>query len=143
MHEHFFQLGMNCLLDYVSVNKTGRKVELVAKAFAAFEIKLPIITLSEEQHKKLKLVYEYHFQKFKICDPLSIATSKRIDDILQGRHIDTRVVFAYTLKVNDYYLEHVGRCNDQKAYSYFDNGFVNSIFINNPSSCRNSIFFIY
>lgn len=95
MHEDFFQLGMNCLLDYVSVNKTGRKVELVAKAFAAFEIKLPIITLSEEQHKKLKPVYEYHFQKFKICDPLSIATSKRIDDTLQGRHIDTSYFCLY------------------------------------------------
>ena len=34
------------------------KIELVARAFAAFEMKLPIIASSEEQQKKLKLDYE-------------------------------------------------------------------------------------
>ena len=37
-------------------------------------------------------------------------------------------------------LEYVGRCKDQKAYSHFDSGFVDTIFIYNPSSCRNKIF---
>ena len=51
-------------------------------SFYIFEMKLPISALSEEQLKKLKLDYEDHLQKFKICDILSIEPSKRIDDIL-------------------------------------------------------------
>ena len=139
-YEDFLQLGMNCLQDYLSargLNTTGRKIELVARAFAAFEMKLPI---KEEQQKKLKLDYENRLQKFKICDPLSIEPSKRIDDILQWPHIDTGVIFAYILKVKDCDLECVGRYKDQKAYSYFDSGFVDTIFIYKPSSCRNKIF---
>ena len=52
----------------------------------------------EEHQKKLKLDYENRLQKFKICDPLSIEPSKRIDDILQWPHIDTGVIFTYKLK---------------------------------------------
>ena len=123
------------------LNTTGRKIELVARALANFEMKLPIIALSEEeQQKKLKLDYENQLQKFKICDPLSIEPSKRIDDIVLWPHIDTGVIFVYILKVKDCDLEYVGRYKDQKPYSYFDSGFVNTIFIYNPSSCRNKIF---
>ena len=139
----FLQLGKNCLQDYLSargLNKTGRNNELFARAFAAFEMKLPIIASSEEQQKKLKLDYENRLQKFKICDPLSIEPSKRIDDILQWPHIDTGAIFAYILKVEDCDLEYVGRYKDQKAYSYFDSDFVDTIFIYNSSSCRNKIF---
>ena len=134
---------MNCLQDYLSargLKTTGRKIELVARAFAAFEMKLPIIASSEKQQKKLKHDYENRLQKFTICDPLSIEPSKRIDDILQWPHMDTGVIFAYILKVKDCDLECVGRCKDQKAYSYFDSGFVDTIFIYKPSSCRNKIF---
>ena len=134
---------MNCLQDYLSargLKTTGRKIELVARAFAAFEMKLPIIASSEKQQKKLKHDYENRLQKFKICDPLSIEPSKRIDDILQWPHMDTGVIFAYILKVKDCDLECVGRYKDQKAYSYFDSGFVDTIFIYKPSSCRNKIF---
>ena len=77
---------MNCLQDYLSargLKTTGRKIELVARAFAAFEMKLPI---KEEQQKKLKLDYENRLQKFKICDPLSSEPFKRTDDILQWPH---------------------------------------------------------
>ena len=145
-YEDILQLGRNCLQDYLSargLNTTGRKIELVARAFAAFEMKLPIIASSEEQQKKLKLDYENRLQKFKICDPLSIEPSKRIDDILLWLHIDTGVTFAYILKVKNYDLEYVGRFKDQKAYSYVVSGFVDTIFIYNPSSCRNKIFFIF
>ena len=66
-YSDFLQLGMNCLQDYLSargLNKTGRNNELFARAFAAFEMKLPIIASSEKQQKKLKLRYENQSQKF-------------------------------------------------------------------------------
>ena len=88
------------------MNATGRKIKLVALAFAAFEMELPIIVSLEEQQKKLKLDDENRLQKFKICDPPSIEPSKIIDDILEWPHIDTGVVFAYILKLKDCNLEH-------------------------------------
>ena len=55
MYEDFLQLGMKCLQDYLSargLNTTGEKTELVARAFAAFEMNFPIIASSEEQQKE-------------------------------------------------------------------------------------------
>ena len=80
---------MNCLQDYLSargLKTTGRKIELVARAFAASEMKLPIIASLEQTQKKLKLGYENRLRRFKICDPLSIEPFKRMDDILQWPH---------------------------------------------------------
>ena len=57
-YEDFLQLGMNCLQDYLSargLNTTGRKIELVARAFAAFEMKLPIIASSEKKQAILPI----------------------------------------------------------------------------------------
>ena len=45
-YEDFLQLRMNCLQDCLSVrdlNTTWRKIEVVARAFAAFEMTLPVV----------------------------------------------------------------------------------------------------
>lgn len=50
-YEDFLELSVKHLSDYLSVrgmNTSGRKVELVARAFAAFELKMDIIASSEE-----------------------------------------------------------------------------------------------
>ena len=119
--------------------KTRSKIEVVARAFVAFEMKLPIIASLEKQQKKLKLDYENRLQKFKICDQLSIEPSKRIDDILQWPHVGKGVIFVYILKVKGCDLECIGRYKDQKVCSYFDSVLAQTIFIYNPSSCRNTI----
>ena len=63
-------------------------------------------------------------------------------DILQWPHIETGVIFAYILKVKGCDLEYIDIYKDQKAYSYFDSGFADTIFIYNLSSCRNKYFYI-
>ena len=102
-------------------------------------MKLPIIASSEKTQKKLKLDYENRLQKFRICDQLSIEPSKRIDDTLQWPHVDKGVIFVYILKVKGCDLEYIGRYKDQKVCSYFDSVLAQTIFIYNPSSCRNTI----
>ena len=50
-YEDFFDLCIKDLTNYLSVsglNTSGRKVELVARAFPAFELKMNIIAFSEE-----------------------------------------------------------------------------------------------
>ena len=58
-YENFLELFVKQLIDYLSVrglntSGTGRKVELIARAFAAMELKLDIIQLSESQSNLLQ-----------------------------------------------------------------------------------------
>ena len=55
-YEDFLELSFKQLTDYLSVrglNTSGRKVELIARAFAAMELKLDIIQSSESQSNLL------------------------------------------------------------------------------------------
>ncbi|CAB3999214.1 Hypothetical predicted protein [Paramuricea clavata] len=126
--EDFMALGLNNLVDFLAVGalKTlGRKVELVVWAFSAVELSLPII--QEEQQAKINKEYENRLNKFNICDPLSIEESKRTD-ITKWPKLDCSSIFAYILKVRDFGVEYVGCYKDQKAYSYWDSGFVSTIY---------------
>ena len=72
------------LTNYLSIrgsNTSSRKVELVAIAFAAFELKMNIIASSEEQKLKLKSDYQEMLSKHGLVDPMSIEKNKRIDDM--------------------------------------------------------------
>ena len=56
-YEDFSELSVKQLTDYLSVrglNTSGRKVELIARAFAAMELKLDIIQSSESQSNLLQ-----------------------------------------------------------------------------------------
>ena len=56
-YEDFLELSFKQLTDYLSVrglNTSGRKVELIARAFAAMELKLDIIQSSESQSNLLQ-----------------------------------------------------------------------------------------
>ena len=55
--EDFLELSVKQLTDYLSVlglNTSGRKVELIARALAAIELKLDIIQSSESQRNLLQ-----------------------------------------------------------------------------------------
>ena len=58
--QDFCVLGRNTLVDYLAVyglKTSGGKAELVACAFLAVELKLPIIESPEKQQAKLKKYY--------------------------------------------------------------------------------------
>ena len=60
-YEDFLELFVKQLTDYLSVrdlNTSGRKVELIARAFAAMELKLDIIQSSGSQSNLLQSNYE-------------------------------------------------------------------------------------
>lgn len=132
VYEDFMDLGLNNLTDYLSIRGmevTGKKVILVARAFYAYENKLPIIGTLEDQKKALAAEYDKRLKEFKICDPLSIETEKHSDDFLKWPKLDLGNIFNYILKVRDFDIDYVGRYKDQKAFSYFDSGFVHPIYV--------------
>ena len=129
-------LGVNTLVDFLAVRglqTSGEKIELVARAFSAVKLNPPIVQSLEEQQAKINKEYETRLKTFEISDPFSIEESERSDDITKWPKLDCGVIF-------DFDLEYVGRYKDQKAYSYWDSGFVNTFFTYEPPEKHNTIF---
>ena len=111
---------------------SGTHVELVARAFAAAELNIPIIATSEEQQCTLKVQYEKLLNDNGITDPRAIPEDEKVDDITKLPSVTLGCIFSFILKVKDFDREYIGKYKDQKAYSYFDSGFVGAILINFP-----------
>ena len=120
-YEDFLDLSVHQLTDYLAVrglSSPGRKVELVAKAFAAMELGLGIIESSESQQRQLKKNYELKLKDLKIPDPSMIETEKRIDDITKWPVITLGNIFSYILQKKEFNTDYIGKYKDQKAYSF-------------------------
>ena len=143
-YEDFLELSVKQLTDILSVrglSTSGRKVELVARAFAAMELNMGIIDSTEEQHKKLKSTYENKLVQLQIPDPNGIPKEKRIDDLTRWPFITLGNIFSYILKKKDFDADYIGKYKDQKAFSFFDSGFVGPITV--YMSSKKDIKFIY
>ena len=113
-YEDFLELSVKQLTDFLSVHglsTSGRKVELVARAFAAMELNMGIIDSTEEQHKKLKSTYENKLVQLQIPDPNGIPKEKRIDDLTRWPFITLGNIFSYILKKNDFDADYIGKYN--------------------------------
>ena len=130
--EDFLAMGKSNLEDFLAVrgiSKSGRKIELVAKAFSAVQMNLPIVFSSEEMQKRLNSEYLARLQRYGIVDPREIPTGQRNDDITKWPPITLGRVFEYILKCKDFETDYIGRYKDERAFSYFDSGFVDQITI--------------
>ena len=111
------------------LNTSGKKVELVAQAFAVFESKMDIIAFSEEQKAKA----ESDCQKMRTihdhADLLLIEDHKKIDDNKKWPSLSLENIFAYILQTKMCNMYNIERYKDQKVYSCWDSGFVGPIFI--------------
>jgi len=144
-YEDFLSLNTKQLINYLSVrglNTAGRKVELVARAFSANELGLGIIQSSEEQQKTLEENYAKKLSNLQLPDPKSIDGDKLSNDVTQWPSITLGNIFAYILKKNEFDADYIGKYKDQKAYSFFDSGFVGEIKSYKISSKKN-ISFLY
>ena len=144
-YEEFLDLSVKQLADYLTVRglaTTGRKIELVARAFTAMELKLPILESTEEQQKRLKQDYANKLQSLQLFDPNQIEEIKRIDDVTKWPVTTTGTIFSYILKKRDFDADYIGKYKDQKAYSYFDSGFVSKILVYEPKT-KKYIVFLY
>ena len=77
--QDFWDLAKNTLVDFLAVHRlktSGGKSKLVAHAFLAVELRLPIIESSEKQQAKLKKYYAGRLKKYSICNPLSVEEAK-------------------------------------------------------------------
>ena len=131
-YEDFLDLSVKELQNYLAVRgmtTSGRKVELVARAFAAFELKMSIISSSEEQKQTLERDYKLNLKKYDLDDPNLVEGNKRLNDVTKWPVITLGNIFAYILDKKMCDKDYIGRYKDQKAFSYWDSGFVGPITI--------------
>ena len=50
-----------------------------------------------------------------------------VDDVTKWPSVDLGKIFSYILKLKEFDADHVGKYKDQKGYSYYQSGFVGSI----------------
>ena len=134
-YEDFLESSVKQLVEYLSVrglNASGKKVELLAQAFAAFELKMDIIASSEEQRAKLEGDYQEMLAVHDIADHLLIENHKKIDDIKKcqvlslgniflhifcGKKCATRTTLG-VIKIKKHIL--IGIVNSQKPIFIYD-----------------------
>ena len=132
-YEDFVKMDVQTLRDYLTtrgISVSGyKKAEMVARAFSAAEMGLPIILTSEEQSKLLKEEYRKLLAEFDLTDPRKIDAELKVDDITTWPPVTLGNIFQYILSIREFNTDYVGKYKDQKAYSYFDSGFVGETLI--------------
>lgn len=138
-YENFLNMTVQSLQDYLTVRGISvsgyKKAELVARAFSAAEMKLPIVMSCEEQAEVLKKDYDEKLKYFHLPDPKQISSNQRIDDLTSWPPITLGNIFQYILSNREFNTEYIGKYKDQKAYSYFDSGFVGEILTSKTANC--------
>ncbi|XP_065662689.1 uncharacterized protein LOC136085322 [Hydra vulgaris] len=127
-YEDFLNLTVKQLVSFLTVpglSTTGRKVELVARAFSAMELDIDVIETAEEQEKKLKQSYTDKLKALDLIDPNSVPMENRKDLVSEWPSITMGNIFSYILNKKYFDSEYIGKYKDQKAFSF--SGFVSSI----------------
>ena len=129
-YQDFFQLTVKQLKHYLAVrglNQDERHAELVARAFVAMEIKMTIVASEEDQKLQLEKDYSDKITHLDVADPSSLI-NLATNDLTKWPNLDTGHIFSYILKNRDFNdTDYIGKYKDQKAYSYFDSGFVGPV----------------
>ena len=84
-YQDFLEMGVNQLKEYLSmkgISVSGySKVELVARAFSAAEMNLPVLLSNEETVMRLDADYTKRLRDFDLDDPKKYEKSNKKNDI--------------------------------------------------------------
>lgn len=143
-YEDFLSWTTTSLKDYLALRglrQSGNKAELVARAFGAYEYKLPMKFTQEEVYKALKEEYVRRLRVHNIkTDPNTIKDSDWLNNVREWPEIDEGKTFSYILRVKAVDVDYIGAYKDQKAYSYWKSGFVDAVYVSKCSSNANHYF---
>ena len=131
-------MNVNNLKDYLTVRGISvsgyNKIELVARAYSAAEMDLPMILSSADLTKNLEEEYSKRLREFNILDPKNIEKELQVDDLTVWPKANLGNIFEYILRMKELDKEYISKRKDQKAYNYFDSGFVGEILVS-TSAC--------
>ena len=98
-YEDFLALPTVSLKDYLSLRGlsiTGKKPELVAKAYGAQELKIPIKLSAELQVNIIKTEYQNRLSNHSLKDPNS-SDIEWLDDTTKWPSVDLGKIFSFIL----------------------------------------------
>ena len=136
-YEDFVGWTTTTLKDFLALrglSQSGKKEELVARAFGAYELKAPKKFSQEEIYAKIKEAYDTRLRKHGISDPNSLPTEAWKDNIHDWPEVDDGVLFSYILGVKAVDTDYIGKYKDEKAYSYWMSGFVDALLVSKDNA---------
>ena len=87
---------------------------------------------SAEQKASLIKDYNERLQNSGLTDPLKVPVSERTNNICDWSLIKLSHLFDCILKTRDFQRDYIGCHKEEKAYSYFDSGFVDEVLLHIP-----------
>ena len=146
-YEDFLDMNIKDLQDYLAVrglNTSARKIELIARFFVAFELKIEIKSTSEDQRKSLATKYLQNIKDLSLPDQNKIEENKQLNNITKWPMITMGDIVSYVPQDKDFNTDYTGKYKDQKAYSYFDSGFVGPVLVYEPKLAKKKeIIYVY
>ena len=116
-YNNFLNFSKEALVEFLSIrgiSSSGKaKVELVALAYSAVQLNLPVKKSTEEVAKQLKNDYQSLLKRLDIEDPKNVPLEHRKDDCLQWPRLSLDDIVSYITAKRD----HIGRHKREKAYS--------------------------
>ena len=128
--EDFLHLTVTSLQDFLSLrglSKSGKKDELVARAFSAYELNVPVKVPQEVISTEVKKEYQQRLSHNNAPDPNEICPDQWIDDVTLWPDLDWAKLFSFILKEKAVDSEYIGKYKDQKAFSFSESGFVGTL----------------
>ena len=117
-YEDFLDMNIKDLQDYLAVrglNTSARKIELIARFFVAFELKIEIKSTSEDQRKSLATKYLQNIKDLSLPDQNTIEENKQLDNITKWPMITMGDIVSYVPQDKDFNTDYTGKYKDQKA----------------------------
>ena len=112
-------LTVGSLKDFLALRglkQTGKKIELVARAFGTYELGIPKKFTQEQIFDTIKSEYSQRLKANEIkSDPSLLGDEFWKDDVVSWPHVDDGKLFSYILHVKAVDVEYIGRYKDEKA----------------------------
>ena len=130
LYENFLQESLGELKDYLSLrglSVTGKKRELVARAFSACERNVRVVVSDEELRSRPTVEYQQRIKSLP-RDPRLIAEDEWRNYMTTWPALDLGKVFSFILSKKEFDSDYVGKYKVCKAYSFFASGFVDTLY---------------
>ena len=130
-YEEFASNTIGHLKDFLSARGllcTGSKQQLISRCFVAWEFKTPLKFTEQQQLSRLQTEYDTRLKEANIDDPRSFKDEAWSSDVKNWPKVDPGQIFSIVLSRNEQDMEFVGHYKSQKAYSYYQSGFVDTIY---------------
>ena len=143
-YEDFLSWTVTSLKDFLAIRglkQSGKKAELVARAFGAHELGVPKKFTQEQIFANIKKEYVNRLKENGIkTDPNGLPDEAWTDSVQTWPEVDDGTLFSYILRIKAVDVDYIGKYKDQKAYSYWMSGFVDTVYLAKCPSDRTLTF---